>query len=63
MLVTKFDQEEEFVQEGEPLNQSSVNNHLSAEQLFVKYLWSAKSATLEYCWLNMDGKGEPCEGT
>ena len=40
MLVTEFAQEEEFVQEGEPLNQSSVNNHLSAEQLFVKSLWS-----------------------
>ena len=32
MLVTEFDKEEEFVQEGEPLNQSIVNNHLSVEQ-------------------------------
>ena len=47
--MTEFDQEEEFVQDEEPLNQSSVNNHLSAEQLF------AKSATSEDCWVNMDG--------
>ena len=26
LLVTEFDQEDEFVQEGEPLNQSRVNN-------------------------------------
>ena len=30
ILVTEFNQEEEHVREGEILNQSSVNNHLSA---------------------------------
>ena len=29
--VTEFNQEEENIQEGEPLNQSNVNNHLSRE--------------------------------
>ena len=50
--MTKFYQEEGFIQEWQPLNQSNVNNHLSVEQLF------AESATLEYCWVNMDVRGE-----
>ena len=52
MSVTELDREEYFVQDGEPLNQSIVNNHLSAKQLF------SESATSKDCWVNMDSGGE-----
>ena len=56
--MKKFAQGEEFVQEGELLDQLSVDNQLSKEQQSTESPLSARSATLEYFWVNMDGRGE-----